>query len=103
MQRSYVNAWIRRAERFFTEQGFRLPPWAHWSPRDWETVDPASVREIVEQGLGWDFTDFGSGDFESIGLLLFTLRNGSANDAQRMYAEKIMMVEEKQVTPLHFH
>ena len=27
--------------------------------------------------LGWDITDFGSGDFAKLGLLLFTVRNGS--------------------------
>ncbi len=27
--------------------------------------------------LGWDVTDFGYGDFDNVGLLIFTLRNGS--------------------------
>ena len=54
--------------------------------------------------LGWDLTDFGSGDFEKIGLLLFTIRNGSsdAGDAKN-YAEKIMIAQVGQVTPIHFH
>jgi hypothetical protein len=27
--------------------------------------------------LGWDLTDFGSGDFQACGLILFTIRNGN--------------------------
>jgi D-lyxose ketol-isomerase len=55
--------------------------------------------------LGWDITDFGSGNFRKKGLLLFTLRNGNLNNEKytKPYAEKIMIVEEEQVTPFHFH
>ncbi len=55
--------------------------------------------------LGWDVTDFGSGDFHRIGLLLFTLRNGRSNEAAdaKTYAEKIMIVGEGQTTPWHYH
>jgi len=65
------------------------------------------VSEIVENSLGWDITDFGLGDFAKFGLFLFTLRNGSPNNLAsgkgKLYAEKIMVVENGQVTPLHFH
>ena len=30
--------------------------------------------------MGWDITDFGSGDFKKIGLSLITLRNGNPNE-----------------------
>jgi D-lyxose ketol-isomerase len=53
--------------------------------------------------LGWDITDFGSGDFYKRGLFLFTLRNGKLNVDKKPYAEKIMIVEENQETPMHFH
>jgi hypothetical protein len=53
--------------------------------------------------LGWDITDFGSGRFYSRGLFLFTLRNGKFNSDKKPYAEKIMIVEENQETPMHFH
>jgi D-lyxose ketol-isomerase len=53
--------------------------------------------------LGWDLTDFGSGDYENTGLLLFTLRNGNLLQDKKSYAEKIMIVEEGQVTPMHYH
>ena len=53
--------------------------------------------------LGWDLTDFGSGKFHDRGLLLFTLRNGNPQRDNKTYAEKVMIVEENQETPMHFH
>jgi D-lyxose ketol-isomerase len=83
-----------------------LPPFAFWTPTDWRLKGP-EVAEIVENQLGWDITDFGGGDFERLGLFLFTLRNGSLCNLETMqgklYAEKILIVRENQVTPLHFH
>jgi D-lyxose ketol-isomerase len=61
--------------------------------------------EIRDNLLGWDITDFGSKEFDKVGLLLFTLRNGNAMDHRytKPYAEKVMVVLEEQVTPFHFH
>ena|SRR5690554_1431468 len=42
--------------------------------------------------LGWDITDFGSGEFYKRGLFLFTLRNGKYKVDKKPYAEKIMIV-----------
>ena len=53
--------------------------------------------------LGWDLTDFGSGDFHKRGLILFTVRNGNTRRDRKSYAEKAMIVEEMQETPTHFH
>lgn len=55
--------------------------------------------------LGWDITDFGSGDYSKVGLLMFTLRNGNFDDPKyvKTYAEKLLIVEEEQITPFHFH
>jgi D-lyxose ketol-isomerase len=53
--------------------------------------------------LGWDLTDFGSGDFHKCGLILFTIRNGNPLRDKKIYAEKAMIVEEMQETPMHFH
>jgi D-lyxose ketol-isomerase len=65
------------------------------------------AREIVERRLGWDITDFGQGDFARVGLCMFTLRNGTLENLKRgagkVYAEKIMIVDVDQVTPLRFH
>jgi len=103
MKRSVINKYMREAETFMAEQNFHLPRWAYWSPEDWAGVGH-EADEVRERMLGWDLTDFGSGDFESKGLLLFTLRNGdNENPDGKTYAEKVMIVREGQVTPLHFH
>ncbi len=106
MKRSQVNAIIRNADAFLKEHRFHLPPFAYWTPDDWATKGD-EVREIVDRRLGWDITDFGQGDFEKSGLFLFTLRNGSPENLKtgqgKLYAEKIMIVDADQVTPMHFH
>ena len=101
MKRSEINESMRRAEAFFEAQHFVLPPWAKRGPGDWKGT--AAEAEIVDNMLGWDLTDFGSGDFPRRGLLLFTLRNGNPKRDAKPYAEKIMIVLEGQETPMHFH
>jgi D-lyxose ketol-isomerase len=87
-------------------QGFHLPPFAYWTPQDWASKGE-EVREIVENGLGWDITDFGSGDFWREGLAIFTIRNGSPENWKaltgKLYCEKVFLLGEDQVCPLHFH
>ncbi len=103
MKRSEINRIMQQALGFFEEHRFVLPPFASWSPDEWRGRG-AACRRIVDQQLGWDITDFGSGDFARVGLFLFTLRNGVAGDAaDKPYAEKIMIVRENQLTPTHFH
>lgn len=106
MKRSEINTLMRQADQFIQQRGFYLPPFAHWSPNDWRNKG-REAREIVETKLGWDITDFGSGDFTRCGLLLFTIRNGRPDNWKtqtgKLYAEKILIVDEHQVTPYHFH
>jgi hypothetical protein len=101
MKRSEINRIVRDGLAFFAQMNFQLPPFAHWSADQWRAQGPAA-REIVAAQLGWDITDFGTGDFDKFGLLLFTMRNGSPRSG-KPYAEKIMIVGEDQVTPAHFH
>lgn len=106
MKRSEINALLRDAADFFEKMHFLLPPFAFWSPDDWKAHwDDPEYREIRENALGWDITDFGSGAYDKTGLFLFTLRNGNYfNPAYpKPYAEKIMIVGENQITPYHFH
>jgi D-lyxose ketol-isomerase len=80
-----------------------LPPYADWTPEEWRDHG-SEANELRAQRLGWDVTDFNSGSFNTIGLTLFTLRNGSPRGkAQTGYAEKIMLVRQDQVTPFHYH
>jgi len=102
MKRSEINGILKRNIRFLAKHRFLLPPFAYWTPADWRKKG-AECREIVDQQLGWDITDFGSGDFTKRGLLLFTIRNGNLEAGGKNYAEKIMIVRENQETPMHFH
>jgi hypothetical protein len=106
MKRSEINTIMRDADAFIRLSGCQLPPFAYWTPADWETKGP-ETREIVERQLGWDITDFGQGNFRQIGLFMFTICNGTLaelkNSAGKVYAEKIMIVEAGPVTPLHCH
>jgi len=106
MKRSEINAILRDADAFIRAHQFHLPPFAHWSPSDWESKGE-DVREIPANGLGWDITDFGQGDYAHLGLTLFTIRNGSPANLKTMqgktYAEKLLIVDVNQVTPFHFH
>jgi D-lyxose ketol-isomerase len=102
MKRSEVNAIITSVENFLSTHRFMLPVWAYWSPGDWNgKYDKCS--EIVDNKLGWDITDFGSGNFRKTGLALFTIRNGNWDKKDKMYCEKIMVADEEQETPMHFH
>lgn len=102
MKRSEINQLIRNSIDFFNEMNFKLPPWAYWKPQDWKGKYE-TCYEIVDNMLGWDLTDFGSGNFHRCGLILFTIRNGNPSKDKKIYAEKAMIVEELQETPMHFH
>ena len=86
------------------QYGYLLPPFAYWTPK--EILEKNSeYDEFFDNKLGWDVTDFGSGDFFKCGLTLITIRNGnSSNDKyKKPYAEKLMVSYEGQVTPYHYH
>ena len=102
MKRSEINQILQSAQAFFDEFQFKLPPWAAWSEADWK-ARAKDCEEIFDCQLGWDITDFGSGDFAKRGLTLFTVRNGKLGSGKKVYAEKIMVVGDGQETPAHFH
>lgn len=106
MKRSEINGYFRTAVEFCKRQNFHLPKWAYWSPADWAKAGH-EADEIRDRQLGWDITTFGSDDYTKQGLLAFTIRNGELRDQpDRMvkdYCEKLLLVDEGQVTPTHFH
>ncbi len=103
MKRSEINRCLKEAAAAFEAAGFRLPPFASIPAGAWASLGH-EYDEIRRNMLGWDITDFGRGKFQEEGLLLFTVRNGDVNDpASKTYAEKLMLVREGQVTPMHFH
>jgi D-lyxose ketol-isomerase len=100
-----VNEIIGRADEMIRAHGFRLPPFADWAPN--EFAARAAGSRIVEARLGWDITDYGEGDFDRMGLFLFTLRNGALDDLRRgggmCYAEKLLISRKDQLSPMHTH
>lgn len=64
MKRSEINKIIVDALEFADKMNFRLPPFARWTPEQWAAVaDNREYDEIRDNMLGWDITDFGSGDY----------------------------------------
>jgi D-lyxose ketol-isomerase len=104
LKRSVVNQSIERAMAAFSHFGVQLPPFAFWTVEDWRQ-EPSDCDEIRDCMLGWDVTDFGSGNFENIGRILFTLRNGNKHKPgyPKPYAEKLLFDPEGQRAPAHFH
>jgi D-lyxose ketol-isomerase len=106
MKRSEINVIMQEANEFLHQMKFNLPPFAYWDLDEWyEKGD--EVYDIIQLSLGWDITDFESYDFSNVGLFLFTLRNGVPGNLMgcvgKVYCEKILIVGENQLTPLHFH
>lgn len=103
MKRSEVNRALAEAKELLTQHAWHLPDWAHWSPEEFDAA-PDLAAFLREHQMGWDVTDFGSGDFANRGLTLFCLRNGVQSDPEsRPYAEKLLIVGEEQETPFHCH
>lgn len=104
MKRSDINAIKTEAEAFIRSFGAVLPPFANWSPDQMRSDKAAGIRE---RGLGWDITDYGQGRFDALGLFLFTLRNGDVGDLNSgrgmLYAEKLLVSRDKQLSPMHRH
>jgi len=74
VRRSEINNAIIASRQFFEKNGWTLPP----NPK-------------------WDVTDFGLGDFKSIGLILINLAE------EPEYCEKLMYAAKGQTTPAHTH
>jgi D-lyxose ketol-isomerase len=104
LKRSVVEQNIELAKATFNRFGIQLPPFAFWSADDWKARS-TDVDEIRHCRLGWDVTDFGSGNFEKIGRTLFTLRNGHMRGHRypKFYAEKLILNPEGQHAPAHYH
>ena len=104
MKRSRINEIIREGDAFIRSHGLCLPPFAYLSP---DELRAAEHREIKRRGMGWDITDYGAGDFDRMGLFLFTTRNGLNADLGKhsamLYAEKIMISRRDQLSPNHRH
>ncbi|MFO1150002.1 MAG: D-lyxose/D-mannose family sugar isomerase [Alsobacter sp.] len=106
MLRSFIDARIDEALALCRRHGYALPPFARWSPQE-AVRHPAALEAMASGGLGWNVVEFGSGTFARSGLVVFTSRMGPAADLTggggRLYAEKILVAQDGQVTPHHYH
>jgi len=104
MKRSQINAAIKKMEEMVSSYRFSLPPFCSWTPEEWREKG-TEYDEIRKTMMGWDVTDYGEGRFAELGFALITIRNGILNDESysKPYAEKLLMVEDGQYSPMHFH
>lgn len=106
MKRSEINAIITQSDAMMRSFGFVMPPFAYWSPETFRTHKD-TARRVIDARCGWDITDYGVGDYNKMGLFLFTLRNGRLADLQRgggmCYAEKLLISKQDQLSPMHTH
>ncbi|MEE9376010.1 MAG: D-lyxose/D-mannose family sugar isomerase [Rhizobiaceae bacterium] len=106
MKRSTINKLIAKADADLRSHGFFLPPFAYYTPKEMVTRK-SELNRITTARLGWDITDYGAGNFDQMGLFLFTLRNGFLDELKggggMCYAEKIMISRHNQISPSHRH
>ena len=105
MKRSEINREMKKAVIFLQAQNFHMPKFAYWKVSDWKSKGK-EIQEIIDNKLGWDITDYGSGDFLRKGLIHFTIRNGNPKTYRsggKPYCEKVMIVQEGQNVYLHHH
>lgn len=106
MKRSRINEIMAHADEMIRHYGFTLPPFAYWTPSELKERS-AQAKHLIDARCGWDITDYGDGDFDKMGLFLFTLRNGRLDDLQRgsgmCYAEKLLISRQDQLSPMHTH
>ena len=105
MKRSEINKALKDLERMCKEYKFSLPPFCHFTPKEWETKGH-EWDEVRDCMLGWDITDFGLGKFDEIGFSLITIRNGNRkmqDKYPKVYAEKLLYLNDGQYACNHFH
>ena len=105
MKRSQINKALRELEAMCVKEHCYLPPFCHFTPEEW-LEKGHEYDEVRDCMLGWDITDFGSGDFDKIGFSLITIRNGNrkmADKYPKVYAEKLLYLKEGQSAANHFH
>jgi len=104
MKRSEVNAALLWAIELLNKNNIRLPEFAYWTMDEWK-ANREKIGSIKKTMQGWDITDYGTGKFEEIGCVLFTVRNGVQDDpgVGVPYCEKYLLFKEGQRLPKHYH
>lgn len=104
MKRSEINQALKELEKMAEQYHFALPPFCSFTPEQWKELGQ-EYEEVRDNMLGWDITDYGLGRYEEVGFALITLRNGNVKNPKykKTYAEKLIMLKEGQMSPMHFH
>ena len=103
MKRSEIQRAIEWAKNLLGEYGLALPDFAYWNMDEWKENRP-KLDTVIKTMRGWDVTTFGHDNFDEMGAVLFTIRNGLlGSDIGCPYAEKLILMKEGQVLPMHFH
>ena len=104
MKRSQINGAVAWAKARLKEHDIHLPRAAYWDLDAWR-ANADKLSTIKKVMMGWDVTDFGTGDFENVGGVLYTVRNGKLDDASVgvPYCEKYIIMKEGQRLPKHYH
>jgi D-lyxose ketol-isomerase len=104
MKRSQINQELSWAKDLLEKSNIKLPPFGYWTLEEWKSGsrDLSTIKEVM---LGWDITDYGKNQFNQLGAVLFTLRNGSLKDNKvgTPYAEKLIVLKDGQRLPIHYH
>ena len=104
MKRSQINNALKWANQLLDKHGFKLPEYAYWTVDEWRK-NKARLDTVRAVMLGWDVTDYGLDDYDNVGGVLYTIRNGDLNDKSlgALYAEKFILLWPGQKLPTHFH
>ncbi|MDR1018792.1 MAG: D-lyxose/D-mannose family sugar isomerase [Lachnospiraceae bacterium] len=104
MKRSKINQEIKNMEKLLKNFKVSLPPFCSFTPEEWAKKGH-DYDEIRDNMLGWDLTDYALGDFDKIGMLLITLRNGNIkiDKYKKPYAEKLLLMKDGQTAEMHYH
>ncbi|MEG1584611.1 MAG: D-lyxose/D-mannose family sugar isomerase [Anaerovorax sp.] len=104
MKRSEINAILIQTKQALSDSKISLPNFAYWNLADWKSCksDLKTIKKVMQ---GWDITDYGTENFDEIGSVLFTIRNGLLDEpgVGTPYAEKMLFVKDGQRLPLHYH
>ena len=103
MKRSLIDCNIDWAIAECEKLHCALPGFAYWTAKDWKEAENTEYMRKV--AMGWDVTDYNSGDFDKIGAVLLTIRNGDQHDTSNgmVYCEKYIAMKDGQTLPCHFH
>ena len=104
MKRSEINKHIAWAKNLLEANNIRLPDLAYMGPEAVKSAG-AALRTVKSVMLGWDITDFGTGNFDQTGAVLYTVRNGSLENPKVgvPYCEKYILMKAGQYLPKHYH